>query len=338
MVRDARIFALYYYGDAEAHLDIARRIIDSRTPGPEQIGTVWLPLPHLVLIPFVMRDAWWYSGLAGVIPSVACFVLAGLFLFSAARRAYASWQAALVVALLFALNPNILYLQATPMTEPLFLASLAALLWATLWFRDSQSLWAVLIAAVASNAASLTRYEGWFLIPFVCLYFLMTAKNKWHAIVFGALAALGPLSWLAHNQYLLQQRPRLLQRTVFRGRDLQTSDRRTRRISLPRRSRLENRTALLLCSLALDRWMAIIDTGGRGNPGRHSGRAGWAVLLLLLHQRFTSGACTPRGRPFMFPISRRRACITPVTPLSWATLTAFCLEAPFTFVPGLTGA
>ena len=35
-----------YYGDAEAHLNIARRIVDSRTPGPEQIGTVWLPLPH----------------------------------------------------------------------------------------------------------------------------------------------------------------------------------------------------------------------------------------------------------------------------------------------------
>ena len=98
--------------------------------------------------------------------------------------------AALAVALLFALNPNILYLQATPMTELPFLASLAALLWATLWFRDSQSLWAVLVAAAASNAASLTRYEGWFLIPFVCLYLLVSAKHKWHAILFGGCLAL----------------------------------------------------------------------------------------------------------------------------------------------------
>jgi hypothetical protein len=87
------------------------------------------------------------------------------------------------------------------MTELPFLASLAALLWATLWFRDSQSPWAILIAAAASNAASLTRYEGWFLIPFVCFYFLVVAKRKSHAILFGALAALGPLAWLAHNQY-----------------------------------------------------------------------------------------------------------------------------------------
>src|SRR5580704_6851348 len=190
-----------YYGDAEAHLNIARRILDSRTPGPEQIGTVWLPLPHLLMIPFVMHDAWWRNGLAGVIPSAICFILAGTFLFAAALRAYSSAAAAWVVTLLFALNLNILYLQSTPMTEPLFLASLAGLLWATLWFRDSQSVYAVIAAAAASNAASLTRYEGWFLIPFVCLYLLAVSRRKWHAVLFGALAALGPLAWLAHNQY-----------------------------------------------------------------------------------------------------------------------------------------
>src|SRR5579862_6620663 len=73
-----------YYGDAEAHLNIARRILDSRTPGPEQLGTVWLPLPHLLMMPFVMRDGWWRSGWAGAIPSAASFVIAGAFLFAAA--------------------------------------------------------------------------------------------------------------------------------------------------------------------------------------------------------------------------------------------------------------
>ena len=190
-----------YYGDAEAHLNIARRILDSRTPGPEQLGTVWLPLPHLLMIPFVTRDSWWHSGVAGAIPSAASFVIAGTFLFAAARRLYLSTAAGVAAALLFALNPNMLYLQSIPMTEALFAASLAALLWATIWFRSSQSMWAVLAAAVASNAAALTRYEGWFLIPFVALYFLVTARRKSNALLFAALAALGPLGWLAHNQY-----------------------------------------------------------------------------------------------------------------------------------------
>src|ERR1700731_4719863 len=68
-----------YDGDAEAHLNIARRILDSRTPGPEQIGTVWLPLPHILMIPFAMRDAWWHNGEAGILVSAICFVLAGTF-------------------------------------------------------------------------------------------------------------------------------------------------------------------------------------------------------------------------------------------------------------------
>jgi hypothetical protein len=59
----------------------------------------------------------------------------------------------------------------------------------------------------ASIAASLTRYEGWFLIPFVALYVPIASRNKPHApgkshmMIFAALAALGPLAWLAHNQY-----------------------------------------------------------------------------------------------------------------------------------------
>jgi hypothetical protein len=190
-----------YYGDAEAHLNIARRILDSRTPGAEQLGTVWLPLPHLIMLPFAMRDAWWRNGLAGAIPSAACFVIGGTLLFAAARRAYRSDAAGLAAVVPFAINPNILYLQATPMTESLFLASLAALLWATVWFRDSQALAAVLAAAAASCAASFTRYEGWLLIPLVALYLLVSAKKKSHAVVFAALAGLAPLAWLAHNQF-----------------------------------------------------------------------------------------------------------------------------------------
>ena len=71
-----RTGATLYYGDAEAHLNIARRIIDSRTPGWNQIGTTWLPLPHLLMIPFVRHDRLWMTGLAGAIPSAIAMALA----------------------------------------------------------------------------------------------------------------------------------------------------------------------------------------------------------------------------------------------------------------------
>ena len=79
-----------WYGDAEAHLNIARRIFDSRTPGYEQFGTVWLPLPHLLMLPFVQFDALWRCGVGGAIAAALCFVCGGLFLFHALRRLFGS--------------------------------------------------------------------------------------------------------------------------------------------------------------------------------------------------------------------------------------------------------
>jgi hypothetical protein len=192
---------LLCYGDAAAHVNIARRIVDSRTPGWDQIGTVWLPLPHLLMIPFVRNDWLWQTGLAGAIPSGICFALAGVFLFLAARRVFSSGAAGAAACLLAALNPNVLYLQSLPMTEALFLASLAAVLYFTVRFRESQSVWSAAAAGAAALAGSMTRYEGWFVIPFAALYFLLASKRRrWLApLVFGAIAGAGPVFWLAHN-------------------------------------------------------------------------------------------------------------------------------------------
>src|SRR3954468_16147198 len=86
---------ILYYGDAESHLNIARRMVDSRTPGYDQVGTVWLPLPHWAMLPFVRVDSLWRSGLAGAIPSALAFIAAGMFLFAAARRIFSDDSAAL---------------------------------------------------------------------------------------------------------------------------------------------------------------------------------------------------------------------------------------------------
>ena len=189
-----------YYGDAESHLNIARRILDGRHPGYEQIGTVWLPLPHLLMMPFAHNDRWWQSGIAGSLSSGACFVIACVFLFGAVRRVFDSRSAALATVALFALNPNLLYLQSAPMTEPVFFAALCGMLFACSLGARPVS---IALAAICSNAASLTRYEGWFLIPFVALYFLIVAPRRriLYALSFGALASLAPLYWLGHNWY-----------------------------------------------------------------------------------------------------------------------------------------
>lgn len=200
-----RTGATLYYGDAEAHLNIARRIIDSRTPGWNQIGTTWLPLPHLLMIPFVRHDGLWMTGLAGAIPSAIAMALAGVFLFAAVRRALGSAVAATAATAVFLLNPNTLYLGAIPMTESYFFAALFAVLYFTVRFDETRGWGALIGAAIAVCAASLTRYEGWFLIPFAALFLLVRGKGMVRRIagvlVFCLIASIGPAIWLAHNRY-----------------------------------------------------------------------------------------------------------------------------------------
>ncbi len=62
--------------DARGHLVVARRVIDSLTPGWQQIGAVWLPLPHLLNLIPVQIDAMYRSGASAVVISVASYAAA----------------------------------------------------------------------------------------------------------------------------------------------------------------------------------------------------------------------------------------------------------------------
>jgi hypothetical protein len=105
------------YGDAESHLNIAKRVIDSLTPGFAQLGGIWLPLPHLLLVPFVYFNFLWRSGLAGSIVSGVAFIISAVYIYKLAYLLTKNKGASFFAALVFILNPNILYLQSTPMTE-----------------------------------------------------------------------------------------------------------------------------------------------------------------------------------------------------------------------------
>src|SRR5580693_5592256 len=73
------------YGDAVAHINIARRVFDSKTPGFLQLGTVWLPLPHLLMMPFLLSNKLWRAGAGGSIPSLAAYVFGAIGIFRLTR-------------------------------------------------------------------------------------------------------------------------------------------------------------------------------------------------------------------------------------------------------------
>src|SRR5215831_12621446 len=141
--------------DARGHLIVARRIIDSITPGWQQIGAVWLPLPHLLNMLPVQIDAFYRTGASAVAISIASFVLATAAIAWIVLQLTESAAAALASVAVFALNPNIVYLQATPMTEPLLLG-LTTLGVAMLMNGSGDRFTGIVLAL-----ACLTRYEAW---------------------------------------------------------------------------------------------------------------------------------------------------------------------------------
>src|SRR5690242_15467208 len=108
--------------DARGHLVVARRIFDSITPGWQQVGAVWLPLPHLLNAIPVQIDVLYRTGASAVAISIAAFAVACGSIVWIVDMLTDSPAAAIAGAAVFALNPNVLYLQSTPMTEPLLIA------------------------------------------------------------------------------------------------------------------------------------------------------------------------------------------------------------------------
>jgi len=140
---------LLLYGDAIAHINIARRVFDSETPGLLQLGRVWLPLPHLLLIPFIWSNAMWQNGTGGSIPSMIAYVFGVVGIFRLVRgmlQADLSKEAgqeagtkpaasvgAWAAAFAYGANPNLIYMQATAMTESVYLA---LFIWAVVYFAE----------------------------------------------------------------------------------------------------------------------------------------------------------------------------------------------------------
>jgi hypothetical protein len=157
------------YGDAVAHIYIARRVFDSITPGLLRLGTVWLPLPHILMIPFLISDWMWRTGVGGSIVSIIAYVAGTVGVFRLVR-ARTPRTAAWLAAAIYALNPNLIYLQATAMTESLYLA---IFIWAVVFLDEtvrprepeeiSKRACSLERAAMMIAAAMLTRYDGWWL-------------------------------------------------------------------------------------------------------------------------------------------------------------------------------
>lgn len=173
----------FLYADARSHLTISRRLFDGPNAGMVQFGTVWLPLPHAVLVPFVASKWLWHTGLAAVPIGAVCLAIEALSVRSIVRRLTRSRVAAWCALLLLVTNPSVLYLHTTALTEaPLFAAmalTVAALVrWSTVPKAHSGGEVA-LFCGLPATAALLSRYDGWAFVAAAAAVMFLVAWQRW---------------------------------------------------------------------------------------------------------------------------------------------------------------
>jgi hypothetical protein len=206
------------YGDAVAHINIARRVFDSKTPGLLQLGTVWLPLPHLLMIPFLVSMKMWQSGAGGSISSMIAYVFGAVGIFRLTRGALSGSNspdgvaraAAWIAAIIYAANPNLMYMQSTAMGEVIYLAFF---IWSVVYFSEwVRGTPALTRCGLCLAGACLTRYDGWFLAAAIVVVVLIRAVLKQSSnesrpaigtrgelVRFVLITAAAPVLWLAYN-------------------------------------------------------------------------------------------------------------------------------------------
>jgi hypothetical protein len=210
------VAACFYFGahhqsldyiDSVSRLLIARRVVAGSPPGLAQLGGVWLPLPFLLSLLLVWNPALYHSGLAASLVSMAAYVVATRYVYRIGLHLTRSRLAAAVGAGVFALNINILYMQATPMSELLLLACVAGATYHLMCWQASRKYQDLAKTSLAVLLATLTRYEGWVLVVAVALVVGYTSHRRIRSwirlqsdlLFFLFVGASGVAAWLVWN-------------------------------------------------------------------------------------------------------------------------------------------
>lgn len=172
------------YSDAQSHLTIARRLLDTRSnPGLAQLGTVWLPIPHLLLAPLVAWLWMWHTGFGAALLGAGCMGVTASGLYRAVARWGTGRLGRLATVAVVVVNPTLLYLASTALTEPVLIASMAACLAGLANFSTRRRLSSPgevsIFCGIPAAAATLSRYEGWALsITGAALVALISARHS----------------------------------------------------------------------------------------------------------------------------------------------------------------
>ena len=199
------------YNDARSHLDIGRRIVENLKPGFAQMGSVWLPLPHLIMTLTIWNDFMWHSGLSGAIQSMVSYVATGVLIYLILKELKVGLLGRVIGVLIFAINVNIMYMQSTAMTELLLLATMTAGCYELMLWHKKESINRLIRSAFWIMLSTLIRYDGWFLFLIAtALIVLHTLKRHGYktaegvVVIFCSMAGFGIFLWFLWNQLIFK--------------------------------------------------------------------------------------------------------------------------------------
>jgi len=218
------------YNDSRAHMNMARLVFDNLKPGFAQLGGVWLPFPHIMILTLVWNDWLWQSGIAGSIYSMSFYVLSSIYIFKLLRFLIKDKVTVFICTLNYVINVNLLYMQSTPMTELTLIFFFITSVYYLLQWVNTKKVLHMILLALSVFLATLTRYDGWmqFLTTLTVLIIvefmefktnfrknnfgsiiksiLLNAKMRSTILFFSVMAGLGILLWILWN-YLIFDDP-----------------------------------------------------------------------------------------------------------------------------------
>lgn len=207
---------LVLYDDELSRMSIARRTFDNPIGfSLAQLGGVWLPWPQLQMMPFLAVDSLYFDGLGGSVPSMLSYVASSVLIYKIVFHLAGRRRApAIAGAAVFMLNPNVLYMQSTALSElGMFLWLLGGVYGVQRFFeverRGAQRRYLAL-AGISCTFALLTRYEGWIVTAalLACVIYGCARRGdarsevKAYALAFSFFPALAVVGWLAYNQII----------------------------------------------------------------------------------------------------------------------------------------
>jgi hypothetical protein len=195
----------YAYRDAIYRMEAARRFFDSSTPGIiNQLGTVWLPVPNLILMPLAYIDYLWQTGLAASIINFPLYVISSALIFLSIKKITNSVTGSWFGFLIFVFNCNVLYFQTTAMTEQLYLTFIiGSFYFMLLWVHEKQTKHLIYASALIALGTG-TRYDAWpvalvsiIIISIICI--LDKDKPVKNTLIFSSISLLFIVFWLLYN-------------------------------------------------------------------------------------------------------------------------------------------